>query len=142
VVEADRSLVGVITRKELHELIGKSKTGEHPADFELAGIVTKKLQPVVAYPDEPLRAVVYRMAESGLTRFPVVERRVDRTHGSKQQRGTGSAVPRVVGLVSLNDLLKARVMNLEAERKRERVLPIRMFPLGAHKRAADLGARK
>ena len=30
--------------------------------------------PVVAYPDEPLRVVVYRMAETGLTRFPVVER--------------------------------------------------------------------
>ena len=30
--------------------------------------------PVVAYPDEPLRVVVYRMAETGLTRFPVVDR--------------------------------------------------------------------
>ena len=30
--------------------------------------------PTVAYPDEPLRVVVYRMAGTGLTRFPVVER--------------------------------------------------------------------
>ncbi len=28
-------------------------------------------KPVVAYPDEPLRAVVYRMAETGFTRLPV-----------------------------------------------------------------------
>jgi len=31
-------------------------------------------KPVVAHPDEPLRAVVYRMAATGLTRFPVVDR--------------------------------------------------------------------
>ena len=30
--------------------------------------------PVVAYPDEPLRVVVFRMAEKGITRMPVVER--------------------------------------------------------------------
>ncbi len=29
--------------------------------------------PVVCYPDEPLRLVVYRMAETGFTRLPVVE---------------------------------------------------------------------
>ncbi len=45
--------------------------------------------PVVAYPDEPLRAVAYRMAETGLTRFPVVE------------RGDGG---RLVGMVALVDL--------------------------------------
>jgi hypothetical protein len=38
----------------------------HPVDETLGDVVTK---PVVAYPDEPLRVVVYRMAESGLTRF-------------------------------------------------------------------------
>jgi H+/Cl- antiporter ClcA len=134
VVEADQSLVGVITRKELQEIVGRRKAGEAADDFELSEVVTKKSEPVVAYPDEPLRAVVYRMAESGLTRFPVVERRVHRAHGSKNQRGTGTSVPRVVGLISLNDLLKARVSNLEAERKRERVFPVRIFPLGARNR--------
>ena len=29
---------------------------------------------MVAYPDEPLRVIVHRMAETGLTRFPVVDR--------------------------------------------------------------------
>ena len=32
-------------------------------------------------------------------------------------------------MVALPDLLKARVATLEAERKRERVLPLRLFPL-------------
>jgi CBS domain-containing protein len=83
---------------------------------------------VIAYPDEPLRVIVNRMAESGLTRFPVVDRRgKHREHGSKEQRKDGHQVPKLVGLVSLTDLLKARVANLQAERKRERVLPIKVF---------------
>ena len=70
---------------------------------------------VVAYPDEPLRAVVYRMAETGKTLLPVL----DPTHENK-----------FVGLISLNDLLHARVRALEEEHKRERVLRFRM-PTGA-----------
>jgi len=65
-----------------------------------------KTQPVVAYPDESLRVVVYRMAETGLTRFPVIDR---------ERR-------RLVGMVALTDLLKARALNLDAEQRRERVL--------------------
>ena len=71
--------------------------------------------PVVAYPDEPLRVVVFRMAEKGITRMPVVER-------------PGPA--KLAGMVSLDDLLKARMRNLEEERPREVVLPLRLvFPL-------------
>jgi chloride channel protein, CIC family len=66
---------------------------------------------VVAYADEPLRVVVYRMVESGFTRLPVVE-----PDGEK----------RLVGMVSLDDLLRARSRNLEEERSRERVLRLRM----------------
>jgi CBS domain-containing protein len=53
--------------------------------------------------------VVYRMAETGLTRFPVVE------------RGQGG---RLLGMISLTDLLTARTRNLEAEQRRERVLTV------------------
>ncbi len=67
--------------------------------------------PVVAHPDEPLRMVVYRMAETGLTRMPVVD----------------SESGKLVGMVSLDDLLQARVRNLNEERHRERVLELR-FP--------------
>ncbi len=59
----------------------------------------------VAYPDEPLRAVVYRMAESGKTLLPVL----DPADGHK-----------FVGVISLNDLLHARVRALEEEQNRER----------------------
>jgi CBS-domain-containing membrane protein len=65
---------------------------------------------VRAFPDEPLRAVAYRMAETGLTRLLVVERDDPR---------------RLVGVISLSDLLKARLRNLEGERRRERVLTLR-----------------
>src|SRR5262249_58160667 len=64
----------------------------------------------VGHREEPLRAVVYRMAESGLTRFPVVERGPTR---------------RLVGMIGLFDLLEGRLRNLEAERRRDRVLPVR-----------------
>ena len=36
-------------------------------------------------------------------------------------------MPKLVGLVALTDLLRARVTNLEAETKRRRILPIRLF---------------
>jgi H+/Cl- antiporter ClcA/CBS domain-containing protein len=70
-----------------------------------------------AYPDEPLTYVVSRMAETGLTAFPVVEREHPR---------------KLLGLISLNDLLVARVRRLQEEQRRERVLPLRLaFPLGS-----------
>ena len=107
VVDGDKKLIGVIPRHELRELV-------HLRDGkQLADIV--RHDPQVAYPDEPLRVVVYRMAETGFTRFPVVEH-----DGSRK----------LMGLVSLDDLLKARTQTLEAERRRERVLPLRLkFPL-------------
>jgi CBS domain-containing protein len=55
------------------------------------------------------------MAETGLTRFPVVDR----------------AGMHVVGMISLDDLLKARALNLEAERRRERIMRVQIaFPFG------------
>jgi CBS domain containing-hemolysin-like protein len=53
---------------------------------------------------------VYRMAETGLTRFPVVDRR-DQV---------------LVGMIALTDLLKARALTLDAEQRRERVLGARI----------------
>jgi len=64
---------------------------------------------VVAFPDEPLRAIAYRMAAHDLTRIPVVEREGER---------------RVVGAISLSDLLSGRKRTLEAEQRRERVLTL------------------
>ena len=57
-------------------------------------------------PNEPLRAAVYRMAENGVTRMPVVDRETRK----------------FVGLISLDDMLKGRARHLEEERRRERPL--------------------
>jgi H+/Cl- antiporter ClcA len=62
--------------------------------------------PVVAYPDEPLRMLVFRMAETGVTELPVIGRRDGR----------------IIGIVALADLLTARGRILDAERRREHVL--------------------
>jgi CBS domain-containing protein len=132
VLDDKERLIGVVTRKDLQQFIqdvgdGNTRdgnanvpTGEkvgigplgvpHEESSHLAELI--HTHPAVAYPDEPLRAVVYRMAETGFTRFPVVER------DNPQQ---------LVGMISLNDLLKARVRNLEEERRRERVLRMRLF---------------
>ena len=106
VVDADQRLMGVVTRNDLAQLDGQHGQG--------APLKLHHIRPVFAYPDEPLRAVVYRMAVTGLTRFPVVARD-DPRH--------------LLGMISLSDLLKARVRNLEEERQRERILHLRLlFP--------------
>jgi H+/Cl- antiporter ClcA/CBS domain-containing protein len=103
VVDREKRVKGVVTRRELREL-----TESPAAETSLADALR---EPVVAYPDDPLRTVVLRMAETGLTRFPVVDR----------DRG------QLAGMISLDDLLLARVRHLHEERHRERVLRLR-FP--------------
>jgi H+/Cl- antiporter ClcA/CBS domain-containing protein len=111
VVDAKRELLGVITRKELLRLMEETpESGRSPRLSEIASP-----NPVVAFADEPLRVVVHRMAESGLTRLPVLDPQAER---------------RLVGMISLNDLLLARTQNLEEERARERTLRIRI-PFGS-----------
>ena len=142
VLDAQQQLRGVITRNDLlhfqrehggllerdqqPQLLplkagadGLAASDGHGADTSLSD--TDRLdiplpllhkEPVAAYPDEPLRAVAYRMAETGYTRMPVVERENPR---------------QLVGLVSLSDLLKARSRNLHEERHRERVLRLRLL---------------
>jgi CBS domain-containing protein len=96
----------VVKRQDLQRLSAGAEPGE------LSDVV--KRDPVVAYPDEPLLVVVNRMADSGLTRLPVIDNEKSR---------------KLVGIISLEDLLHARVRNLEEERRRERVLRIHL-PFG------------
>jgi CIC family chloride channel protein len=103
VVGGDARLTGVVTRKDLKALIAD---GAGRTVAEAVGG-----SPVVAYQDEPLRAVVYRMAETGFTRLPVVDGEISR---------------KLVGMVALEDLLRARAQHLEDEQRRERVLRIRL----------------
>jgi chloride channel protein, CIC family len=118
VVASDNSLLGVVTRNHLLKMAQQSG-GDAPI-IRLSEIATQN--PVVAFADEPLRVVVYRMAESGFTRFPVLDPQSDQ---------------RIVGMVSLNDLLRARTRNLEDERARERVLRIRM-PFGRQTKSSKV----
>jgi CBS domain-containing protein len=101
VIDAEHKLIGVVTRNDLRTLV-ESATADAAAP--MASYLQTK--PIVAYEDESLRTIVYRMAETGLTRFPVVER-------------DGG---RLIGMIGLRDLLKARALNLDAEQRRERVL--------------------
>ena len=103
VLGPDRELVGVVTRNQLAELHRQMST--EATRVRLADIATR--DPKVAFSDEPLRSVVNRMADTGFTRFPVLD-----------PSGDG----KLVGMVSLRDLLRARTRNLEEERARERVL--------------------
>ncbi len=100
VVDGDRRLVGVVTRRELQQVVGRQASS-------VGGVLeTARRSMTVAYPDETLRVVAHRMASTGLTRFPVVE------------RGT----QRLLGVVALSDLLTARARLLESEQRRERVI--------------------
>jgi CBS domain-containing protein len=65
VVDASHRLAGVVTRADLQKVAGAAP---RHAPTPLAAIL--KTQPVVAHPNESLRMIVYRMAETGLTRFP------------------------------------------------------------------------
>jgi CIC family chloride channel protein len=87
-VDSERRVSGVITRKQSRAL-----TQSAAPETTLGHLVR---DPVVARPDEPLRIVVFRMAETGLTRMPVIE-----SDGGK-----------LVGMISLEDMLLARVRNL------------------------------
>ena len=108
VVDEQHDLIGVATRKDLLKLLQEQcSIGD---GYQLAELI--KEHPAVAFPDDPLRVVVTRMAETGYTRLPVVERENPK---------------KLVGIISLNDLLKARTRNVEEERHRERVLRIRFL---------------
>jgi CBS domain-containing protein len=107
VVNAEGQLVGVLTRRDIRQQI--EQEGDAALERPLGDLA--RADAVEAYPDEPLRVVVYRMADKGFTRIPVVER----------------TTRQFLGLVSLNDLLKARTRHLEEESRRERTLNLRFF---------------
>ncbi len=123
IVDEQKRLVGVVSRSKLLQIIHDPVAGEHPLSE------WSQHNPVVAYADEPLRLVVYRMAETGLTRFPVVARDLD-------SERDGKGAPKLVGMISLYDLLHARARSLEEERRRERVLRIHL-PFRSRDRAVQ-----
>jgi len=110
VIDGNQHLLGVMTRYDLLTAIESQRRGDG-SNLQLAQIIANA--PVVAFPEEPLRMVVNRMAATGLTRFPVV---------------TPNGGPKLVGLIGLQDLLKARELSVADEHHRERVLRLRLPP--------------
>jgi len=98
-------LHGLLTRRDVLDQALRDEPSATNIDELLV------VPPVVAYPDETLRAVAYRMASSGVTRVPVVER----------------VTARVVGLVSLSQLLQGRLRDLQEAREAEQVLRFRVL---------------
>ena len=122
VVDAAKKLVGVVTRSDLESwMIGRPTESWRPPSWRPAdsgksldapvpstlGEVARRA--VVADADEPIRAALSRMAQSGRTWLPVV------AHGDPRE---------IFGELTLEDTLKARVKHLEEEERRERVLPL------------------
>ncbi|PYT76889.1 MAG: chloride channel protein [Acidobacteria bacterium] len=118
VVDGDGFLVGVVTRGDLHKRV--EQEGEGALRQPLCKLVRQET--VEAFPGEPLRSVVYRMAEKQVTRMPVIE----------------ADTRKFVGLIALDDLLKARARHLEEEKRREQVLSLRFFlPGGGGQEATE-----
>jgi H+/Cl- antiporter ClcA/predicted transcriptional regulator len=99
VVNGADQLVGVVTRRDLRRVLSEGG--------DVQDIIRRDVK--VAYDDEPLRPIVERMAATGMTRFPVVQR---------------NQPTRLLGSISLSNLLEARVMHHEAETRRETVLSV------------------
>lgn len=111
----------MLTRKDIRDCINQD--GNSALQCTLSEVARTNTSNV--YSDEPLRVVVYRMAETGFTRMLVVDR----------------ASAKFLGLISLDDLLKARARHLEEERRRERTLKLRFFlPSGPLAEEEDISA--
>ena len=107
VTDAQGRLKGVLTATDIR----KSMEGNGNHLMPGALLERVKTDTVNAYADEPLRAVVNRMAEKEVTRMPVVA----------QEDG------KLLGVVSLDDLLVARARHLEEELRREQTLWLPYF---------------
>jgi chloride channel protein, CIC family len=105
VIDGDRRLVGVITRRDVLDLA----TGLESTNSEVPQTVGEAMTTdvVVAYPDDTLRDVANRMAEFGVTRMPVVARGPDEM---------------LLGVVTLPALLAGRLRDIEEDREAERIL--------------------
>jgi chloride channel protein, CIC family len=115
VVDVSGKFIGVLTRRDIRERI--ENEGDRVLQQHLGDVV--RTTTVETNPDEILRVVAYRMAEKVVTRLPVLER----------------STRKFLGLVSLDDLLKARARHLEEERRRERTLNFKFLLPG---RGAEL----
>ncbi len=107
VLDEEERLAGVVTRRDmLDAALRDGDTDGQPVDKILIR------RPVVAFADLTLRELANTMAEQEISRMPVV------TRGDPD---------RLLGMVTLVDVLHARRIDLEEERVSERVLHVRRF---------------
>ncbi len=121
VVDYRGRLIGVVTDSELTD--AANETADRGRSVNVGAIA--HVRAVIAYSDETLRAVAFRMAASGRTRLPVTDR----------------LSSQLLGLISVSDLLKARAVHWHEESRRERVLaaiPVLRWSLRAKGR--EIGA--
>jgi CBS domain-containing protein len=110
VVDQQGRFLGVITRSSLldHwlEVISDASGGTDPLGTgPIIAFDLIEARPIVTYPDESCREAAERMASTGIKRLPVV---------------AADDPSRLVGIVVIGDLLKARLRIVEEEAKRER----------------------
>jgi CBS domain-containing protein len=100
-VDSENRLVGLLTRSQM---IAAARQQDRSKPL----VVDAKLDPQTVSPFQTLRANAEMMAESKLTSFPVVS-------------GDG----KLLGVITINDLLKGRSEQAHREGDRERVLRLR-----------------
>jgi len=113
VVDDHHRVIGVVPGSKLFNVMSR----DHNPDSTISLTEIAIPNPVVAFPNESLRTVANRMAEVNLTRLPVVDEKDPR---------------QLVGILSLEHLLHARIRNLREERTKERILRLRL-PLNERK---------
>ena len=107
VIDAEGRLLAAVTRTHLTALAANSgEVSESPRLADMASTF-----PVVASPGEPLRVIADRMARSGFTRLPVVDDDY-----------------KLLGMISLTDLLHARARSLDNDSRRERTIRLHVLP--------------
>jgi H+/Cl- antiporter ClcA/CBS domain-containing protein len=104
VVDSGDRLLGVLSRRDM---LDAALTGDD--EHYVKEVMVR--DPLVVYPDQTLREVAYVFAQHGVNRAPVVDR---------------AEPDRLVGLVTLTQLLQGRLRDLEEERIPERVLRVRI----------------
>jgi len=107
-VDAKERLTGLLTRSQM-------MVSARQADLNALLAVDANPKPVTVSPLNTLRSCAVLMAESGLTSFPVV-----------------NAEGRLMGVITINDLLKGRRREAQRDSDRERVLRLR-WPFGGRR---------
>jgi H+/Cl- antiporter ClcA len=103
VIDKNGEMVGVIPRWDVEQFAAGKKGNS------LAVLIRDR--PVLAYDNERLRTALERMANTGFTKMPVVNRERPK---------------KVLGIVALSDFMKARLAAQDTEERRERVLRLRV----------------